>query len=82
MGEGEGGVFWESSVETGILSRVGRIPGPGWMQGMRAQGWWTGKTRRDGMGGGCGRGLGDGEHMWIHGWFMSMYGKNHCNIVR
>ena len=23
----------------------------------------------------------DGEHMYTHGWFMSMYGKNHHNIV-
>ena len=22
-----------------------------------------------------------GEHMYTHGWFMSMYGKNHYNIV-
>ena len=22
----------------------------------------------------------DGEHMYIHGWFMSMYGKTHHNI--
>ena len=24
----------------------------------------------------------DGEHMYTHGWFMSMYGKNHYNIVK
>ena len=23
----------------------------------------------------------DGEHMYTHGWFMWMYGKNHHNIV-
>ena len=23
-----------------------------------------------------GRGVQDGEHMYTHGWFMSMYGKN------
>ena len=31
---------------------------------------------------GVGRGDRDGEHMSIHGWFMSMYGKNHYNIVK
>ena len=31
---------------------------------------------------GGGRGIQDGEHMYTHGWFMSMYGKNHCNIVK
>jgi len=24
----------------------------------------------------------DGEHMYTHGLFMSMYGKNHHNIVK
>ena len=24
----------------------------------------------------------DGEYMYIHGWFMSMYDKNHYNIVK
>ena len=34
---------------------------------------WDGK--------GDGRGVQDGEHMYTHGWFMSMYGKNHYTIV-
>ena len=34
-----------------------------------------------GGGEGGGRGVQDGEHMYTHGWFMSMYGKNHYNIV-
>ena len=37
----------------------------------------------EGLGGeGGGSGDRDGEHMSIHGWFMSMYDKNHCNIVK
>ena len=24
----------------------------------------------------------DGGHVYTHGWFMSMYGKNHHNIVK
>ena len=28
------------------------------------------------------RGVQDGEHMYTHGRFMSMYGKNHHNIVK
>ena len=28
------------------------------------------------------RGDWDGEYMQIHGWFMSMYDKNHYNIVK
>ena len=30
---------------------------------------------------GAGRGVQDGEHMYTHAWFMSMYGKTHYNIV-
>ena len=33
----------------------------------------------DGEGGGGG--VQDGEHMYTHGRFMSMYGKNHYNTV-
>ena len=28
------------------------------------------------------RGDQDGVHMLIHGWFMSVYGKNHYNTVK
>ena len=31
---------------------------------------------------GGGRGVQDGEHMYTHGRFTSMYGKNHHNIVK
>ena len=31
---------------------------------------------------GGGRGFRDGGHMYTHGWFISMYGKNHHNIVK
>ena len=31
---------------------------------------------------GDGREVQDGEHMYAHGRFMSMYGKNHYNIVK
>ena len=30
---------------------------------------------------GGGRGVRNGEHMYTHGWFMSMYAKNRFNIV-
>ena len=46
-----------------------------------AQGWCTGMTQKDGIGREVGVGVQDGEHMHIHGWFMSMYGKTHYNIV-
>ena len=61
VGEGEGGMFRENSIETSILSRVKQITSPGWMHETSAQGWCTGKTRRDGMGREVGRGIGMGN---------------------
>ena len=50
VGEVEGGMFRENSIETCILSRVQQITSLGWMHETSAQGWCTGKTQRDGMG--------------------------------
>ena len=47
-----------------------------------AQGWCTGMTLRDGMGREVGGGFRMGKLVYIHGLFMSMYGKNHYNIVK
>ena len=60
VGEGEGGMIWENSIETCILSIVGQIASPGLMHETSAQGWCTEMTQRDGMrrevGGGIGMG--------------------------
>ena len=48
VGEGDGGMFWDNSTETSILSRVKQVTSPGWMYETNAQGWCTGKTQRDG----------------------------------
>ena len=47
VGEGEGGMFRENSIETCILSRVKQITSPRWMNETSARGWCTGKTQRD-----------------------------------
>ena len=47
VGEGEGGMFRENSIETCILSRVKQITSPGWMHETSARGWCTGKSQRD-----------------------------------
>ena len=47
-----------------------------------AQDWCTEMTLRDGMGREVGGGVQDGEHMYTRGWFMSMYGKKHYDIVK
>ena len=61
VGEGEGGMFWENSIETSVLSRVKQITSPGWMHETSAQGWCTGKTQRDEMGREAGWGIGMGN---------------------
>ena len=47
VGEGEGGMFQESSIKTCILSRVKQITSPGWMHETSARAWCTGKTQRN-----------------------------------
>ena len=79
--EGEGGI-WENGIETCILSYVKRITSPGSMHETGCSGpvHWDDPEGWDGEG--DGRGVQDGEHMYTCGWFMSMYGKNHYNIVK
>ena len=40
---------------------------------------WDNLDGWDGEGGGE---VQDGRHMYTHGWFMSMFGKNHYNIEK
>ena len=60
VGEGEGGMIQENSIETCILSRVKQITSPGGMHETSARTWCTGKTQRDQVerevGGGIGMG--------------------------
>ena len=60
VGEGEGGMFRENSIEICILSMVKQITSPGWMHEKSARAWCTGKTQRDRVerevGGGIGMG--------------------------
>ena len=82
VGEGEGGMIWENSIKTRILPYVKQIASPGSMHetGYSGPVHWDDPEGWDGEGGG--RGIQDGEHMYTHGWFMSMYGKNYYNIVK
>ena len=77
VGKGKGGMIWENSIETCILSYVKQIASPGSMHETGCLGLvhWDDPEGWDGVGGG--RGVQDGEHMYTHGWFMSMDGKNH-----
>ena len=75
VGEGEGGMIWENAIETCKLSYVKQIASPGLMHDTGYLGLmhWDDPEGWDGEE--IGRGVQDGEHMYIHGGFKSMYGK-------
>ena len=75
VGEGEGGMIWENSIETCKLSYVKRITSPVLVHDTGCLGLvhWDDPEGWDGEGGG--RGVQNGEHMYTHGGFKSMYGK-------
>ena len=73
--EGEGGMIWENGIETCIISYVKQITSPGLMHDTGCselvhwddlEGWY---------GEGIGRGVQDGQHVYICGRFMLMCGK-------
>ena len=73
--EGEGGMMWENGIETCIISYIKWIASPGSMHDTGflglvhwddPEGWY-----REGGG----RGVQDGEHVYICGGFMLVYGK-------
>ena len=61
MGEGEGWMFRENSIETSILSIVIQITSAGWMHEPSARAWCTGKTQRDSVEREAGGGIGMGN---------------------
>ena len=79
VGEGECGMFWKNSMYI-IYSETDHQPRwDAWDKCSDLMHW----EDPEGSGGeGGGRGDRDGEYMYIHGWFMSMYDKNHYNIVK
>ena len=82
VGEGKDGMIWENNIETCVLSYVKDITSPGSMHEKGCSGLvhWDDPEGCNGEGGG--RGIQDGEHMYTYGWFVSMCGKNHYNIVK
>ena len=75
VGEGKGGMIWENGIETCKLSYVKLIASPGSMHDTGCSGLvhWDDPDGWDGEEGG--RGVQDGERMFTHGGFKSMYGK-------
>ena len=65
MGEIKGAMIWENSIETRILSYVKQFASPDLMNETECSGFmhWDDPEGWDGEGGG--RGIQDGEHMYI-----------------
>ena len=61
VGEGEGRMFQENSIEICILSRVKQITSPGWMHETSARTWCTAKTQRERVEREVGGGIGTGN---------------------
>ena len=81
MGEGEGGMIWENGIETCIIYKK-LITSLGSMQDTGCLGLVHWNDPAGWEGAGDGRGVQDGEHIYTRGGFMSVYGKNHYNIVK
>ena len=81
-GEGEGGMIWENGIEHVNYHMWNKIASPGLMHETGHSGLvhWDDPEGWDGEGGG--REGQDGEHMYTHGWFISVYGKNHHIVVK
>ena len=77
VGKGEGQMIWEYGIETCKISYVKWIASPGLMHDTGCSGLvhWDDPEGWDGEGGGGGGGVQNGEHMYTHGRFKSMYGK-------
>ena len=75
VGEGEGGMICENSIETCILAYMKQIASPGLMHDIGCLGLVHSDDPEGWYGEGGGRGVQDGEHMYTHGRFMLMYGK-------
>ena len=75
MGEGEGRMIWKNGIGTCILLYLKQIASPGSMHETPCLGLvhWHNPEGWDAKGGEIV--VQDGEHMYTHGGFMSMYSK-------
>ena len=77
VGEGKGGMIWENGIATCKISYVKWITSPGLMHETGCLGLvhWDDPEGWDKKG--AGSGVQDGEYMYTHGRFKSMYGKTY-----
>ena len=83
MGEGEGGMILENSIEACILSSVKQITSLGLMHETSAQGWYTGMIHRDGMGREVGGGSRWGTHVspWLIHVNVCQKPLQYCKVI-
>ena len=77
VGEGEGGMIWETGIETCIISYKKRIASPSLMQDTGCLGLVHWDDTEGWYGEGGGRWGQDREHVYTCGRFMLMYGKTY-----
>ena len=77
VGEGKGGMIWENSIETCILSYVKQITSPGLMHETGCSGLVHWDDPEGWYGEGGGMGIQDWEHVYTLGGFMLMYVKTY-----
>ena len=75
MGEGEGGMIWDNGIEICIILYMKRVASPGSMHDTGCLGLVHWDDLEGWYGEGGGRRVQDGEHMYTHGRFKSMYSK-------
>ena len=78
--EGEGRMIWENGIETCTISYKKRIANLGLMQDTGCLGLVHWDDPEGWYGEGSGRGVQDGEHMYTHSRFKSMYGKTNTTL--
>ena len=77
MGEGEGGMIWETGIEIRI-SYMERVASPGLMHGTGCLGLVHWDDPEGWYGKGGGRRVQDGEHMYTCGGFILIFGKTNA----
>ena len=75
VGKGEGGKIWENGIEACIRSCMKRVASPGSMQDTGCLGLVHWDDPEGWYGEGGGRRVQDGEHMYICGGFILIFGK-------
>ena len=75
LGDGEGGMIWENSIEICIISYMKRVASPDSMHDTGCLGLVHWDDPEGWYGEGGGRRVQDGEHMYACGGFISIYGR-------